>query len=131
MPIYATKFIKSIPMFHHKPLTISMLLSCFAAVILAFNANAHTGAGDAALALFKNELKANLNSDVLKEHNLNKAAVLVTFTVTAENSIHIINLASHEQPVKAYIAAVLEGQKIAAGLQTDEVYQILIRFERL
>lgn len=118
-------------MFHHKPFSISMLLSCLTAVILAFNANAHTGTGDAALALLKDELKANLNSDVLKQHNLSKAAVLVTFTVTAENSIHIINLASHETPVKAYIAEVLEGQKVAAGLQTDEVYQIMIRFERL
>lgn len=106
-------------------------IACLALLVISTATMASSGTGTIALTNFKNELLANLDSEVLKSNGLETAAVLVTFTVTEDSSIHIINLASHEQPIKEYMVEVLEGHKATSDLKADEIYQILIRFERL
>ncbi len=78
---------------------------------------------------FKKELKQNMNTEVLKENGLEAAKVLVIFSVEEDSSIHIMNAASMEQPIKEYVTKVLDG-KVTADLTPREAYQMMISFKR-
>ena len=54
---------------------------------------------------------------------------MVIFSVEEDSSIHIMNAASMEQPIKEYVTKVLDG-KVTADLTPREAYQMMISFKR-
>jgi ABC-type molybdate transport system substrate-binding protein len=78
---------------------------------------------------FKQSLKENLNTQVLKENRLEAAKVLVIFTVTEDSSLNILNAASLDQPIKEYVTKALNG-KVTSDLEPGEAYQMMISFKR-
>lgn len=106
--------------------TIKAALTCsfFAIASLAFAGNKTEGTSS-----FKQELKQDMNAQVLKENGLEAAKVLVIFSVDKDQSIHILNAASMQQPIKEYVTGVLEG-KVTGELVPGETYQMTISFKR-
>jgi tagatose-1,6-bisphosphate aldolase len=107
-----------------RTLKVTMTFALLLIASLTFAGN-ETDSNDA----FKQGLKQNMNTDVLKANGLEAAKVLVIFTVEADNSIHILNAASMQQPIKEYVTEILEG-KVTTDLRPGEAYQMMISFKR-
>lgn len=79
----------------------------------------------------KKEVVPTMTTEALAENRLEAARVLVTFTVSEDSNIQVLNLASQEQPIKEYVAKIIDGKKSFADLTAGEIYQVIISFKRL